>query len=264
MDAQGEIQKLIKEKLTQHQLKNPAFSLRAFSNRVGTTPATLSRILSGKRRISEKLARKIVERLALGFEESSQILSLFPAKRSRSANERHETQTMNQLTMDHFHVVSDWYYFAVRALLRTKGAKASAPWIAARLGITKTEAAQALDRLARLEMITTNQDGQTQATDVAYRSPDGVSHSLIRRNHAQHLDLARESLDIDAMELRDFTNMTLAIDVRKIALARQAIRRFHQEISALMESESPDEVYKLSIQFFPVSRMSEKKLKTQN
>ncbi len=48
--------------------KNPFFSLRGFSRKIGVSPATLSQLLSGKRRLTERTALKIVE--CLGLDES--------------------------------------------------------------------------------------------------------------------------------------------------------------------------------------------------
>lgn len=257
------LQKVIRERLSEYQLRNPAFSMRAFSMRLGTTPATLSRVLAGKRRLSKGLAARIVDKLNLSPEESQQIMALFPKKKMCAQNSN-TADDFTILTMDHFHVISDWHYFAIRALLRTEGAQSSSEWIASRLGISITDARQSIERLERLEMIVRDPSNCLRPTEVQFHSPDGVADTFVRRNHAQHLDLARLSLDIDPVELRDFTNLTFAIDTNQLPKARSAIRRFRKEMMEILDSGQKKEVYKLAIQMFPVSRNQiQKKTKTK-
>src|SRR3989338_5766288 len=63
MKAQLAIQKILRERFVEFQAKNPAYSIRAFSKRAGLSPATLSLVLNGKRRISHKLADLIAQKL---------------------------------------------------------------------------------------------------------------------------------------------------------------------------------------------------------
>lgn len=56
--------------------KNPRYSLRAFARSLGVSSGQLSEILSGKRPLSHKLARRISIALALTEEESSKLIHL--------------------------------------------------------------------------------------------------------------------------------------------------------------------------------------------
>ena len=252
--VQSEIQKQVVAKLGELRVKNPSFSLRAFSRRLGISPATLSLVASGRRRISRRLAVRILERLGLDPGRTSSIMSMFQEGAAAPL-----TGQAMQLTMDQFHVVSEWYHFAIRALLRTRNAKSSPVWIAARLGIKESEAGAAIARLLRLEMLVRGRGGKLVPTETSYHTPDGVSDSSIRRNHAKHLELALMSLDSDPVGVRDFTNLTMAVAPSGLEEARRAIRRFRKEISAILEHTDAypkdcDEVYNLSIQLFPLSR----------
>lgn len=266
MKEQAAIQKKISEKLNETKVKNPSFSIRAFSKRLGVSPTTLSLILSGRRNVSRKLAESLVDRLDLSPWESHEILSLFPKKRPyrRGADDVDSTQSL-QLTMDQYHVVSEWHHFAIRALLRTQDAQKSPrhsrpEWIAERLGIKAREASSAIERMLRLEMIERLPDGSLRATRASYRSPDGIPSASIRRNHSQHLELARASLARDSVEIRDFTNLTIAINPKKLSEAKKIIRRFRNEVEAVLEDDSSgprSEVYSVAVQLFPLTRVHE-------
>jgi plasmid maintenance system antidote protein VapI len=56
--------------------KNPRYSLRAFARSLGVSSGQLSEILSGKRPLSHKLARRITVALALTDEESKKLVQL--------------------------------------------------------------------------------------------------------------------------------------------------------------------------------------------
>src|SRR4051812_37048819 len=103
MSAQTAIQKKINERLNEAKLKNPSFSIRAFAKRLGVSPTTLSLLLSGRRRISPKLAASLVDRLDLSPAEARALLSLFPSKRPyRRATDLVDSEQAQQLTMDQY------------------------------------------------------------------------------------------------------------------------------------------------------------------
>lgn len=56
--------------------KNPRYSLRAFARSLGVSSGQLSEILSGKRPLSHKLARRISIALALTEDESQKLIQL--------------------------------------------------------------------------------------------------------------------------------------------------------------------------------------------
>jgi hypothetical protein len=65
MKAHGSFRRLLHGELKARQSRNPRYSLRAFANYLGIAPATLSQLLRGKRRMTERTIRKLGFRLAL-------------------------------------------------------------------------------------------------------------------------------------------------------------------------------------------------------
>ena len=62
------------------------------------------------------------------------------------------------------------------------------------------------------------------------------------------------ALEYSPVEERDVSSVTMAIDVQRIPLAKEAIRAFRRRLMRLLEAGSPDEVYNLNIQLVPVTR----------
>lgn len=256
MKHQLAVQQLLQTRFTEAKVKNPSFSLRAFARKIGLSHAMTSRVLSGKRQVSSTLARKIAEALLLDPQETSELLSLFPNKKLK----RNPTDTVDpqylQLTADHFKMISDWHYFAILSLLKTHDFKNDPAWIAERLGLPITIAVQAIERLKRLELVSEDEKGQLKRVSPRYRTTDDIANLSLRKAHFTNLELAKKSLEMDAVHERDFSSLTLAFRSSSLPDAKIAIRKFQDEFDAQFEgSESdPDEVYRLCVSLFPLSR----------
>jgi uncharacterized protein (TIGR02147 family) len=257
MREQLAIQRILQSRFAGLRAKNPAYSIRAFSKRVGISAGTLSLILLGKRSISKKLADKISRNLMLDPQERAEVLDQFPQSRKAATRAQDSVDpSYLQLSADQFHVVSDWYYFAILNLIEIEGFQNDSAWIAGRLGLPVSTIQAALERLNRLEMI--QEDAQGKLTRVAprYRTTDDVANLSLRKSHHQTLDLAKESLDRDSVDIRDFTWLVLPMDTRKLTEAKTLIRKFQDDLlETLGQNARPDEVYRLGIQLFPMTRV---------
>ena len=247
------IRRLFQERLSDIQSRNPMVSLRRFSTLVGLSPGAVSQILHGKRGVSKKMAERICQRLQLSpLEQKSILLAYSKTKTDRSFGD----PTYSEITHDQFQVIADWYHFGILSLMRTKDFRDDPTWIAKRLGLSTREAAAALARLERLAIIARDDTGRFQRTVERIRTPDEFASSSIRKNNTQTLQLAAESQNRDPLDLRDLTTVTFAIDTKRIPLAKAAIRRFQDEIAGLVETpDDADEVYRLAIQFFPLTKL---------
>lgn len=254
MKDQLALQNLLNMKLTELRVKNPSYSMRAFAKKAGLTSSALSEILRGKRRVSRELAERVAQRLCLAPDQASALLELFPAKLTYDATAREAAISYTQLNMDHFYVISDWYHFAILSLVETQGYRHEPAWVARRLGIKTTEAKAAFERLERLEMITIDKKGRATRHDVHYATSDEVASVSLRKLHAQNLELARRSLEDDEVHERDFTAMTLTIDPKDLPDAKKMLREFTDRFAKRLERGAKKEVYKLCLQFIPLSK----------
>jgi len=122
------------------------------------------------------------------------------------------------------------------------------------LGISIVRTEQALKRLIVLGLFTRDEKGNLSRSKKSYRTTDDVVSVSMKKHHEQSLELAKESLHRDDISKRDFTTVTMAIDVKKIASAKELIRKFQDDLSDLIETDDQTEVYRLGVQLFPLSK----------
>lgn len=258
MKEQLALQNILRDRYASMQARNPAFSVRSFAKKLNISAGTLSLVLLGKRKVSKKLAKKISEHLHLDPHERSELIGQFQTAKN------HDSIGANylQLSADQFQMVSDWHYFALLNLITTKGFRNDVAWIAVRLGLSKAKIVDAIDRLKRLELIEENKKGVLKRTEARYRTTDDVVSIALRKSHHQTMDLAHDALDQVPLELRDFTWVTLPFDLKKIGQAKELIRKFQDDFRALLDEDaSPDEVYRLAMQFFPLTQIKKETYK---
>lgn len=255
---QEALRNLLQEALLEAKLRNPSYSIRAFARRLNMSPAAVSEILNGKRRVSYKIVKRIIERLALDPDKSNQITSLFQQTKLNKKNTTHQTtftRTYTEIGADQFKTISEWYHYALLSLGEIKGFKEDPKWIAKRLNITIPEATNALERLERLGLLKRTRSGKLKATGQSFSTPDNVANVALRLAHNTNLEMARKSLEKDSVEERDFTSMTMAIDPKKLPEAKKMVRAFYDQMSDFLESGAKKEVYKVCFQLFPLTNL---------
>lgn len=254
MKEQIVLRKILQAKFDETRTKNPSYSIRAFARRVGLSPTTLSLIFNGKRRVSKKLAIQVSEKLMLDPQERSELLEHFPNIKKAPKDE--VALNYLQLTADQYQIVADWRAFAILNLINTKGFKSDPNWIASRLGISEENTRQTIERLARLGMIDLDASGNISRCSPRFRTTDDINNLSLRKSHYQNLELAKESLDKDSVDVRDFTWLTIPLDTKKLKQAKTLIRRFQDDLRNILDEDSePNEVYRLAIQLFPLTKV---------
>jgi uncharacterized protein (TIGR02147 family) len=155
--------------------------------------------------------------------------------------------------MDQFHLISDWYYYAILSLAHTENFQGKASWVAGRLGIPQALAKQALTRLVRLGLLIFK-GKKLVPTGNSYAAISPQAHIALRKANQDNLRLAEKALMELPLESRDFTAITLCFDPDRMEDARRMIQVFRRNFDRVMESGRKREVYKLCIQLFPLSQ----------
>lgn len=258
---------LLKEELEGRLKRNPRYSLRSFARDLNLSSARVSEILRGKSGLSRDRALDIARRLGLNTVETDYFADLVDSAHARSKVKRelaririqkHVVPFAQQIQMDAFKIVSDWYHFAILELTEVRGFKSDPLWIAQALGISAMEVKIALERLERLELIASH-DGKLVATESFTASPDGVPSESIRKFHHQILEKAAIAIQIQPVEKRDFSSLTLAIDPTKLPEAKQRIKEFRRDFYRYMSGfKDKRSVYCLGVQFFDLTSQNNK------
>ena len=255
-----QISLLLRRELERRCEKNPRYSLRAFARAVGMSHSTFSLVLNGRRPLSAKAARKLLDGCTWNNHDRETLKNQVSARHSLilGIEEPVVDDTYRELELDHFELISDWYHFAILSLLELPDSRFSAKWIASRLGIPEIRAASAMERLVRLNLFK-KVGRKHRQTGLPLKVENRRSTEATRKYHHQLLTRAAESLENDPFEIRDFSAITMAISPRLIPVARERINLFRRELCRDLESHgTPEQVYQLSVQIFPVTMKASK------
>ena len=246
--------------------RNPAYSLRSFARDLNIPAGRLSQYFSEKRHLTEKAGEILAQNL--GFEPKEKALFLDSIRQKNALRKGKiytDGQPIGRLEIDqrNFEILSNPLHFDILSLIETDDFHSDISWIAQRLGQSTAEVRLCLERLVEAELILSEEKQWTLASAGQFRTSDGVASSAIRKTHRKILqDTSRALEEKVDLELRDITAMCLAIDPEKMAEAKKMIRDFKNQFSKVMESGKKKEVYRLGIQFLPVTqRESEKETK---
>jgi uncharacterized protein (TIGR02147 family) len=252
--APNKVADLLQKKFREGQLKNSRYSQRAFAQKLGVSSGALSEILKGKRAISTPLKKKMAEALQLSPTEQMDFFdddlpeNLKPARREYF-----------RLSVDQFHLLSDWWHFAILNLLKTKGFRLDQGWIANRLDLPTRTVADALDRLFRLGHLK-RVGGKVAREHPRIQTTDEFFDLSIRKAHLEDTKLIEKSLQTGSLEERDHTSVTLVFSQKNMKKAKELIRLFEDQFAEEVETadEPGEEVYRLSVSFFPLTKIAKK------
>ena len=263
MKEQIALQKILVTKYEGLRSKNPHYSRRAFSKKLGLSAGAISELFNGQRKVSAKLAERISQRLALDPQERAELFELFPKKirrpKHKPMDSTRDSMDPNylQLSADQFRVIGDWYHFAILTLMRSKGFKSNVNWIANRLNLSLNVTKTALERLKRLDLVQEDQQGKLTRSKTRYRTSDDVANTSVRRAHSEYLNRAQNALDTLPVDQRDFTSLMLTLSPHQLPRAKEMIRKFQDDLAAELEASPRPEVYQLCIQLFPLTQKNE-------
>lgn len=268
-DPQITIQNFLRDRFFDLQIKNPQYSLRAFSQKVGLSPSAVSELIRGRRRISQKIAERIAERLLLDPHETELLLKDFRGKTRTPTNEITPGQRVDKpdhlkLTADQFHLISDWKHFAILSLLETKKHESSPQWIANRLGSTASKVSACLTRLARLKLIAQTPAGIWKRTATRLHTSDEIESASLQKAHIADMEIAKRALLDLPLELRDFTSISCPADPSVMPKVKAAIRRFREEMTEILRESPATEVYQMSVYVYPLTQIKSPKSQKRN
>lgn len=228
---------------------NPRFTVSAFAKYLAIDVSSLNRILKGQRKITDKMFRKLGPKLDLTSNQIDDILGL--------TDEQSSIESYKNIKAEHFKLISEWHHFAILEMTHLKSFKEDPKWIAEQLGIKKYEAEDAMDRLFELGFLTYTDEGKLVNSEPIYNiSTPGIAS--IHRHQMSLLTEAYSSITKVPSEKRAHSSLTVAVNKKKIDFVRERMRKFKAEIDSFLseEGEDKDDVYHLSLAFFPAKRIS--------
>lgn len=252
--------------------KNSSYSLNSYARDLGISKSFLSRIFSGERPLSMKLAVQISAALDLSEAQSRQMLlsvvqaSTKNAKISRKVK-AHLEQSLAEdaelaegdilyttVEIEHFKAMANWHHLALLNIVTMKNFKSQPSVIAKQLGITTVEVKEAIDRLIGLGLLSEVDGALKRSTKNMYFKTH-KSEYAVRHFHNQMINKAKEELKNTAQ--KDFNNrlingITFSCGKEQIELIKEKIDQFQDEILKLASAGEREELYQMNIQYFPL------------
>jgi plasmid maintenance system antidote protein VapI/predicted transcriptional regulator len=243
---------LLQEELVSRCRKNGNYSLRSFAKSLGIEPSALSQIINNKRPVTAKMKLRLGTALGLSMDEIDRV----PLNENESPQKAFKKYQQQEL--DSFALISDWYHYAIMELISVEGFKSEAAWVAQRLGITKSEANIAVERLIRLGLIKVAKNGRwldgVEAGALTHFKP-GITSDAAKKFQSQLLELSRNAVQEVDVTLRNHTSAAFTFNPSDMAKAIQRISEFRRAFAdEFQPKKNGQEVYQLQISFFPLTK----------
>jgi hypothetical protein len=231
--------------------KNPAYSLRAFSKYLEIDQSFLSKLLKGQRSITKELSEAIGPKLGL---KPAQVKALFASGTASMPG-------FLSLSDDEFEFLSEWHHFAILELSKTNDFDPDPLKIARRLGIHIEEVRSAIDRLQRLNFIRITENGiKILAPNNTWSNTKKTSDAR-KRLQRSLLEKSITAIDHVPFEHRENASLTVAINKNRIPEFKEKLKEMRQSLASQFQGNGEkglDEVYQLTISFFPLTKINNK------
>jgi uncharacterized protein (TIGR02147 family) len=257
---------MLRAQLETKAKKNPQFSLRAFSKKVGVSHPLLSQVLNRKKNISRETACRLIQHLEFTARESKIFLALVELATAKDDGYREtllkrisklspENESLT-LTLETFQLISNWYHAAILELTRVEPlTRVSSPRVAKSLGISEMEAGGAIERLLKLGLLIEGKKQLKKSTPIIQTVTDIPSKPL-REHHRQMIAKAVDAIENQSVEERYITDMTVAIHSKDIPAAKKKIEQFKIELSELFaRTDEKESVYQMNLQLFQLTEI---------
>jgi uncharacterized protein (TIGR02147 family) len=252
-------------------------SIRNLAKRMKISHTLLVMLIQGKRPLRIKHAPALALGFGLSSSERIYLQALIQSENAKDLEEKQLCQLwlselhparsqINTRLIDEFELISNWVHMAILSLCEVKDFDPRPEAIAERLGgrVTSVEVRSAVERLKTLGLIRFEKNGRFVPTQSQVTTQDDVISQGARNYYKQVSDLAKEAVERQTLDQREFQGFAFAVSRHKIPLAKEMIRKFRAQFLKAMESDVTDEVYQMNIQMFQLTESPIRKNRTED
>ena len=246
------LQRYLEAELKRRKKKNPSYSIRSFARDLELDATALSRILSGKRAIGTKTAKRILSKLRLEPTAKDALL------RSLLSPEEYgvpEDCDYMELTPEQVGQMDEWIYSALIALARSKSARLDVAAFATFFGMPITKVESYVKKLLAFGFIKKTETGM-KATQGRSTAPYEMNSRALNQIKIGFIQCAIEAMGVHAENDLDISGITLLISKEKLQEASLRIKAFRRSLAKFLESDQGDDLFRLNIQLFPLKKTS--------
>ncbi len=257
----------LNEALNSLKKKYPGYSLRRYARFLKIPASTLALILNGKRPFPKKFIDSTIELLKLDNEE----IKLFKESITNSIKlidkVKIDPNFDNRFVIDesYYDVIAQWEHYALLTLMELDDFVFSSDYILSKLNMTSKRLQEVVETLEKAELIEKDEIAIYKLSKGPLISTtEDISSLALRESHKETLEMAAEKLEDIDVEYRDFSSMTVSLDPKSLSNAKELIRDFRKKFGSLFTTDKKKEVFQMSIQLFPLTKINEINTKALN
>ena len=250
-----------------------AFSWQEFAKMAGfSSPVYLKYVSEGRFNLSEDAATRTAQAMCLADYEREFFVEMVKFDHAKNDSEKRaafskmvsiaESRKAKIVDGESFRFFEDWKNPVLRELAPAMpGAKPLAMAHACRPEVSAAEISESLSFLVKANLLQKDKDGNYAQTDkVVTTGPMEFTPLAVRGLHRQMGEFALDAIEGVPQDERHFSGLTLGITREAYEKIVQRIAEFRKDIIAIATSETAtEEVYRLNVQFFPMTKKSVKK-----
>ena len=261
----------LREYYEEKKAENPFFSYKLFGRMVDIDQSYLAKVLIKARHIAEKSIKKFLEYFKFNQQEGEYFETLVHFIKAKSDKQSKlffekllsfKEIRRNVLTVSQYEFYKKWYHSAIRSLLQFYDFRGDYSKLAGQLRppISAKEAKQSIKLLERLQLIKRDASGRYELVDKAITTGKEWQSLAIQSFQEETIGMARESLARHRKELRDISTVTMNIGPEDLPRLKELIQQFRNTlIQYVNNNASPESVYQINIQLYPLTKVSRKK-----
>ena len=247
-----------------------AFTWQEFTRAAGfSSPVHLKYASEGRLNLSDAAAKRVAQAMHLVDFEQDYFCEMVRLDNAKTDAEKKaafdkmiaiaDAHKAKILGGDSFRYFESWKNPVLRELAPSMpGAKPLALARACRPEITAAEVTESLNFLVKADLLKKDKDGNYARTETGVTTgPMDVTPVAVRSMHRQMGEFALEAIEGVPQDERHFSGLTLGITQEAYTEIVQKIAEFRKEIIAIAtRSSETEEVYRLNVQFFPMTNKS--------
>ncbi len=250
-----------------------AFTWQEFTRAAGfSSPVHLKYVSEGRLNLSDAASERVAQAMRLVGFELDYFCEMVKYDNTKTDAEKKivfnrmlaiaDAHKVKIIEGDSFRYFESWKNPVLRELAPAMpGAKPLALARACRPKVTAAEVSESLNFLVKADLLRKDEDGNYVQTERGVTTgPMDVTPVAVRGMQRQMGELALDAIEGVAQNERHFSGLTLGITSGAYQKIVQEIAEFRKRIIAIAtEDDGMDEVYRLNVQFFPMTNKSDNK-----
>ena len=244
-----------------------AFTWQMFAEKAGfSSPVYLKYVSEGRFNLSEEAALRVTSAMSLVEYERDYFCEMVRFDHAKTDEEKKiffnkmlaiaDAHKVKIIEADSYRFFEDWKNPVLRELAPSMpGAKPLALAKACRPDITAAEVTESLSFLVKANLLQKGKNGNYVQTEKSVTTgPLQATPVAVRSLHRQMGEFALEAIEGVSQDERHFSGLTLGITRKAYEKIVQEIAECRKRIVAIArEDDATEEVYRLNVQFFPMT-----------